>query len=825
MAQLTRRSFVKGSAAAASLLMLAGCNANNGGGQSASSAPAADKYPIEPEKWGSGTVRYSEELIDAERTGEGWTRVSNNGGTTIGVMDTSMLIQVDGFAFKDMNGNGKLDIWEDWRQDTETRAAALAAVLDADEILPNLMVTRDIYISGKIGSIVDDIQKKAADDGVRSAQGGYFFKGASVDGRPWARWSNELQAYCEGSHNSIPMHLCADPFNAPESEWPGSVGLAATFDPQAAWDYGYWHSREYRALGIQTVLGPQMDVGTEPRWSRNEGTFGEDPALARDMAKAETSALQSTWDADGNDEGWGTDSVVAMIKHWPGDGAGMFGWESHNRAGRFSVFPNGNFALQTIPFVDGAFKLDSSTSRAGAVMPSYSIAFSRDEEWGENVGTAFSDYKMKLLREACGFDDLACSDWQVIDDGYHTWGVDGLSPAERVEKGWKAGVDQWGGQVDITPLRDGYELLKKDLGDETALELIRNSVKRVFRNSFRVGLFDNPYLDPEESGNLVGCEEARQKSHEVSVKSIVMLKNSAGLITAEKSSFKPTVYVPKTYAASSVRKGHDGDPDTFIPATFDLPVDEEILGTYFNVVTDSVSETLTGEKDPDGNPTISPDDIILAGKDNLAVCDYACVFIKQPVNVHNADGIADGRYIPVSLTYGAYTADGASGCPEQSPAGEILPGGKIENLSPYGNTSMISNAEDLESVIKTANLMGGGDKVIACINSSKAAMVMSELEPAVGTILYGFNASKQAFLDIVCGKAEPSGLLPFQMPADMQTVERQSSDTPRDMDCYEDASGNVYDFGFGLNWSGVIRDDRVEKYCVDPITKPESIDI
>ena len=99
-------------------------------------------------------------------------------------------------------------------------------------------------------------------------------------------------------------------------------------------------------------------------------------------------------------------------------------------------------------------------------------------------------------------------------------------------------------------------------------------------------------------------------------------------------------------------------------------------------------------------------------------------------------------------------------------------------------------------------------------------MVFSEFESSVDAILVNLGVKNEAVMKIVAGQAEPSGLLPMQMPKDMETVEAQYEDVPRDMECYVDAAGNTYDFGFGLNWSGVIQDARTEKYCVPPLTEP-----
>ena len=112
------------------------------------------------------------------------------------------------------------------------------------------------------------------------------------------------------------------------------------------------------------------------------------------------------------------------------------------------------------------------------VMPSYSMAWTEDESLGERVGSAFSEYKLSLLR-SYGFDGLICTDWEVLPDAPtdgefvpgkagKPWGVEDLTPAERAYKAMKAGVDQYGGQSDLTTLRDGYQLLVDDMGEEDA---------------------------------------------------------------------------------------------------------------------------------------------------------------------------------------------------------------------------------------------------------------------------------------------------------------------------------------------------------------------
>lgn len=105
-----------------------------------------------------------------------------------------------------------------------------------------------------------------------------------------------------------------------------------------------------------------------------------------------------------------------------------------------------------------------------------------------------------------------------------------------------------------------------------------------------------------------------------------------------------------------------------------------------------------------------------------------------------------------------------------------------------------------------------GTKPVITIIDVLNPMVMAEFEKNTDSILVYFGVSNQAVLVIVTGEFEPSALLPFQMPATMRTVDEQFEDTPRDMDSYADSDGNTYDFAFGLNWQGVIDDERVEKY-------------
>ncbi|MCD8074898.1 MAG: glycoside hydrolase family 3 C-terminal domain-containing protein [Lachnospiraceae bacterium] len=280
-----------------------------------------------------------------------------------------------------------------------------------------------------------------------------------------------------------------------------------------------------------------------------------------------------------------------------------------------------------------------------------------------------------------------------------------------------------------------------------------------------------------------------------------MIKNAGNLIQESTSEDKPVVYIPYIYDASA--------------DSWESLADLDYAANYFEVVTDSYDgETLTR-----------------ASADELASVDYALVRVNSPE--HN-DGYDEetGEYLPVSLQYGEYTvtneaakeafANGVTESALETPYGTQYVT-EEEDRSYYGQTVTVTNTQDLETILYAAE---NCEHVIVCIDCTNP-MVVSEFEDQVDVILLNFNivsstscsANNQDLVDdaiynIVTGKAEPSGLLPFQIPADMETVEEQAPDVSRDVECHVDSEGNTYDFTFGLNWSGVISDERTETYGV-----------
>ena len=183
------------------------------------------------------------------------------------------------------------------------------------------------------------------------------------------------------------------------------MGLAATFSPELVEEFGKIASEEYRALGITTAFSPQIDLATEPRWSRFYGIFGESPRLDADMARAYIDGFQTSYD-DEIEDGWGYESVNAMVKLWPGGGPEEGGRDAHYSYGKYTVYPGANFEEHLFPFLEWAFKLKGKTKKAAALMPYYTVSYGIDPT-GRNVGNGFSKYLIgDLLREKYHYDGV-----------------------------------------------------------------------------------------------------------------------------------------------------------------------------------------------------------------------------------------------------------------------------------------------------------------------------------------------------------------------------------------------------------------------------------
>lgn len=723
-----------------------------------------------------------------EEARDGYNLITQKGGQTLGYSPASgiQILTKGGYAFKDLNRNGKVDVYEDWRKDPLERAKDLASQLTVDEIAGMMLYSGHQAINGP--EITEAQQKFLKEDNLRAV---LMTRVSSPSDA--AKWNNNVQAFVEGLGHGVPANNSSDPrhgatataeFDAGNggtiSMWPSSLGMAATFDPSLVEEFGQIASKEYRALGIATALSPQIDLATEPRWSRFSGTFGEDPDLDTDMARAYVDGFQTSEGSAELKDGWGYESVNAMIKHWPSGGPEEGGRDAHYSYGKYAVYPGNNLATHIRPFVEGALNLKGKTKMASAVMPYYTISYNQDPS-GVNAGNSYNKYIITdLLRNKYGFEGVACTDWNITKDYSSVeafegkcWGMETLTESERHFKVLEAGVDQFGGNNEKGPVLDAYQMWVEKYGEKSARERFEVSAVRLLMNSFRTGLFENAYLDPEKTAEIVGKPEFMEAGYKAQLKSVVMLKNHGNVLPKQG---KLKVYIPQYYQAP--RQSFFGGAAT--EGRWVDPVSAEMVNKYYEKV-DSPKEA-----------------------------DFALVFINEPASGSGysvADREKGGNgYVPISLQYSDYTATYAR---ETSIAG----GDPLEdftNRSYKGKSVTTGNKSHMQLVRDTRKAMGS-KPVITVVSISKP-MVMSEIEPYTDAILLSFGVQNQAILETVCGTNEPSGLLPMQLPANMKTVEEQFEDVPRDMECHVDTDGNAYDFAFGLNWSGVINDDRVQKY-------------
>jgi beta-glucosidase len=366
-----------------------------------------------------------------------------------------------------------------------------------------------------------------------------------------AEWHNRLQKLAECTRLGIPVTISSDPRHAftknpitglstsSFSSWPEPIGLAATGDVALVKEFGEIARQEYVAIGIRLALHPMADLATEPRWARINGTFGEDSQLSAHMVAAYIRGFQG--------ETLGPQSVACMTKHFPGGGPQKDGKDPHFSYGKEQVYPGSNFDYHLIPF-ESAFQVGTAQ-----IMPYYGQPVGLPIE---EAGFSFNKAVITgLLREKYGFDGVVCTDWglvhpvemgeQVIMEA-RCWGVEDLTYEERVKKILDAGVDQFGGEA-CPELIVG--LVRSGQVPEARID---QSVRRILKDKFRLGLFDNPYVNPGQAEIVLGSAPFRKAGELAQRKSIVLLKNgenAQGKVLPLRS--QPRVYLEGLEAAAA----------------------------------------------------------------------------------------------------------------------------------------------------------------------------------------------------------------------------------------------------------------------------------
>jgi beta-glucosidase len=430
--------------------------------------------------------------------------------------------------YRDLNKNGRLDPYEDTRLPIDERVDDLLAQLTVEEKVG--LMFQPWTRMNRNGTIA----RRTEGPGLETASA--LIENRAINHlhvlfdlappRHAARWQNRIQRLAEQTRLGIPVTLSSDPRHgvsdnpgaglreASFSRWPEPVGLGATGDVELVRTFAETIRQEYRAVGIRLALHPMADLATDPRWARTSGTFGSDPELVAAMTQAYVLALQG-------DE-LGPESVACMTKHFPGGGAQEDGEDPHFPYGKRQVYPGGGFDLHLGPF---RAALQAGTAQ---VMPYYGVPIGLPGI--EEVGFGFNrDIIDGLLRNELGFDGVVCTDWKLLTDAVvngglieaKCWGVEHLDVDERIVKALDAGVDQFGGEhcTDI--------LSRLVRSGDVAEARIDVSARRLLRDKFRLGLFDDPYVDPDRAAKVVGSPQLRALGAHAQRRSVVLLKNAA----------------------------------------------------------------------------------------------------------------------------------------------------------------------------------------------------------------------------------------------------------------------------------------------------------
>jgi beta-glucosidase len=449
-------------------------------------------------------------------------------------------LTIDSITFRDLNKNGNLDIYEDKRQPVESRVNDLLSQMSLEEkagtmFIPPVSMNKDGSISEKPSlSDLFSFMGKGTSWMLFGKRINHFNIFASRGKKEMAEWYNNIQKLAERTRLGIPVTIASDPrnhfsnnvlagsFAGEFTQFPEALGLAAIGDSMFTTQFADIARQEYTAVGIRVALHPQVDLATEPRWGRINGTFGEDAALTSKLAYAYIKGFQG--------DSLGPNSVACMTKHFAGGGPQKEGIDPHFPIAKGQIYPGNNFAYHLIPF-EAAIKAGTAE-----IMPYYGIPTGITSE---DVGFSFNKEMITgLLRNKMHFDGVVCTDWGLITDTKilgimilpaRARGMENATPEERMLKIINAGVDQFGGEM--IP-----EMLVQMVRDGKVTEArLDTSVRRLLRVKFELGLFDNPFVDVDNAVKIVGNPEFKAVGDLGQRRSIVLLKND----TIENSAFLP----------------------------------------------------------------------------------------------------------------------------------------------------------------------------------------------------------------------------------------------------------------------------------------------
>lgn len=648
----------------------------------------------------------------------------------IGTRGAATLKQ-DGFTFKDLSKNGKLDAYEDWRLSPAERSTDLLKRMSLEE-KAGMMLIADMLMANEVPMLSGAAQTKPVTSdfnerdivvdknqftgeplpysimntvgttkGIQKHKMRHFiWRTTSAPADVMARWANKVQALAEGDRLGIPVLFASNPRNhitggsmgatASSSvgfaKWPSEVGLAAMRDSAAVHQFADMARQEWLATGIRKGYMYMADLLTEPRWQRGEGTLGEDPALAAQSMAAIVRGFQG--------DSLSNTSVALTTKHFPGGGATYKGFDPHYSYGRNAVFPGGRFEANLLPF---RAAIQAGTS---AIMPYYSLPKGTKYE---EVAYAYNKGILRdLLRDELGFKGIINSDTGPIES--MPWGVDELSIEQRYVKALEAGTNMFAGNADPT------QLIKAIKNHPEVMAYVDESVQLLLTELFRLGLFENPYVDEAKATEVVGNPTFVQAGKDAQRKSIVLLRNEGNRL--------PLAPNTKVYFEEYQKNYNRPAPG---PGT----VYAQSYPNLTFVATPEAADVILLWLKPSIRPLFPAD--------------------KSPLRVNLSDCAVDVAYV------NALTA--------KKPTILVIN---------YSNPFVIDEIYNEG----TKNRFNG--------------------------VIATFGVEPEALLDVVAGKFNPSGKMPFTTPISMKAVENNREDVPG----YDEGPGYaLFSFNEGLRYN------------------------
>lgn len=625
------------------------------------------------------------------------------------------LLRIDDLAFKDLNQNGRLDPYEDWRLPVPARVNDLLSRMTLEEKAGMLMINT---LNAEAGGKISDRGVRLINEEKMSrfifrnqvtatpGPGGGGRGGAQVSPYEAARFMNLVQELAESTRLGIPVVFKSNARNHYEhdareginvaagsfSEWPKEAGLAATRDMDLIAEFARTMNREWTAIGLRGMYGYMADLSTEPRWYRVHETFTEDADLAADIMTVLVKHLQG--------EELGPNSVALTMKHFPGGGPQEDGADPHYDFGKNQIYPSDNFDYHLKPF---RAAIEAGVS---AIMPYYGIPI--DQPYLPNdVGMAFSEGIVTgLLRNELGFTGYVNSDTGII--GSRAWGLEDRSIDEQIVIALDAGTDVLSGFDDNEQI---LNLLTSEMISEARVD---ESVRRLLTEQFSLGLFENPYVSAERAGYLVGNRAFQMRAEHAQRKSIVLLENKNALLPLR---------VP----------------------TEDAPVQIYTMGMNPEVVGNEQWEgygVVSGDYDPDRGEARPP---VPAGT------DYAILRIEA-----NARGTRPGMFF-----------GGAN--PEEL---NLLAFSDMIGSESWTMTPSLADVRAVMEEVEPANT------ILAIYFRQPYVLDAESGLRNAGATLATFGVSDGALMDVLTGRFSPSGKLPFALPANARAVVDQAPDAP-----------------------------------------------